>query len=83
MIEHHENKTQHKEAAEGVEEFKAMMQKHDISLPQNITAGLNDQQMEVMSNVALGLVPLWENCLGADWQKLMPPERVRQLLSRM
>ena len=68
---------------EGVEEFKAMMQKHDISLPQNITAGLNDEQMEVMSTVALGLVPLWENCLGADWQKLMPPERVRQLLSRM
>ncbi len=68
---------------DGVAEFQKMMQKHDISLPQNITATLSDEQMEKMTSVALGLVPLWENCLGPDWQKLMPRERVRQLLARM
>ncbi len=68
---------------EGVAEFKKMMKKHDISLPQHITAGLSDEKMEVMTTVALGLVPLWENCLGPDWKQLMPRERVRQLLARM
>ncbi len=68
---------------EGVAEFKKMMKKHDISLPQHITAGLSDEKMELMTSVALGLVPLWENCLGPAWQELMPRERARQLLARM
>lgn len=29
------------------------------------------------------MVPLWENCLGKDWQKIMTPERMRELYSKM
>ena len=42
-----------------------------------------DEQIEQMVTVALGLAPLWENCLGKEWQSLMPRERVRELLLRM
>jgi 3-deoxy-alpha-D-manno-octulosonate 8-oxidase len=67
----------------GVAEFRKMMKKHDIVLPRGVTKGLTDDQVERMVSVALGLVPLWENCLGPEWQVLMPPERVRELLLRM
>ena len=68
---------------EGVKEFRQMMQKHGISLPRNLTKGLDAAAMEKMTSVALGLVPLWENCLGKDWQKVMTPDRVMELYRRM
>jgi len=68
---------------EGVREFRRMMAKHDIPLPRNLTAGLDEQAMETMANVALGLAPLWENCFGKDWQRVMTKERVLDLYRRM
>jgi 3-deoxy-alpha-D-manno-octulosonate 8-oxidase len=67
----------------GVAEFRTMMNKHGIVLPQGVTSGLTEEQIEQMVTVALGLVPLWENCLGKEWQTLMPRERARDLLLRM
>ena len=37
----------------------------------------------VALNVALGLVPLWENCFGKDWQQVMTRERALELFRRM
>jgi 3-deoxy-alpha-D-manno-octulosonate 8-oxidase len=69
--------------ADGVEEFRRMMQKHRIELPVGLTKGLTEDQMETMVKVALGLGPLWENALGPDWKAKMPPARVRELYSKM
>lgn len=68
---------------EGVGEFRQMMKKHDIQLPKNITADMSDEAIELMITTALNLVPLWENCLGPDWQKLMTRERCKKLYLRM
>jgi 3-deoxy-alpha-D-manno-octulosonate 8-oxidase len=68
---------------EGVAEFKAMMERHQIELPRNITASLNDNEMDRMISVALALEPLWENCLGSNWRELMTAERARELYIRM
>ncbi len=68
---------------DGVTEFRQMMSRHGIVLPRQITAGLGDEEMERMVTVALGLAPLWENCLGPEWQRLMTRERARGLLQRM
>jgi len=68
---------------DGVREFRQMMQKHGISLPRNLTRDLDAAAMEKMTTVALGLVPLWENCLGKDWQKIMTRERVLELYRKM
>ena len=68
---------------EGVREFREMMAKHDIKLPRNITRDLDEQAMETMTSVALNLAPLWENCLGKDWQSIMTRQRVRELYNRM
>jgi 3-deoxy-alpha-D-manno-octulosonate 8-oxidase len=68
---------------EGVREFRQMMEKHRITLPRNLTAGLSDEAMQLMVTTALNLVPLWENCLGPDWQNLMTRERCLGLFKRM
>jgi 3-deoxy-alpha-D-manno-octulosonate 8-oxidase len=67
----------------GVAEFRQMMARHDISLPRNLTRDLDQAAMEKMVTTALGLVPLWENCLGPDWAGIMTRERTMELYRRM
>lgn len=68
---------------EGVEEFRLMMQKHQISLPRGLAANLDEQALELMTTTALNLTPLWENCLGPDWQSKMTRERCMALYRKM
>jgi len=67
----------------GVAEFKNMVQKHNIYIPQGICQGLGEDQFDIMMNVALSLKPLWENALGTDWEKIMTRERLRELYGRL
>jgi len=66
-----------------VREFKEMAAKHRIPLPRDMTKGLAEQRMSEMIRVALSLDPLWQNALGADWKKIMTPEKARELYLRM
>ncbi|SHO50279.1 iron-containing alcohol dehydrogenase family protein [Desulfopila aestuarii] len=68
---------------EGVAEFRRMMEKHDITLPRNLTKNMSEGDLEKMVTTALGLVPLWENCLGPDWRNIMTRERTLELYKRM
>lgn len=68
---------------EGVKEFREMMKKHHISLPRELTSSLDKEALELMVTTALNLEPLWENCLGPDWKKLMPRERCLEIYHRM
>lgn len=68
---------------EGVAEFRRMMDKHSIRLPRNLTANMGEADLEKMVTTALGLVPLWENCLGPDWRNIMTRERTLALYKRM
>lgn len=68
---------------EGVKEFRQMMAKHDILLPRGLTKSMDEQGLELMVTTALNLVPLWENCLGPDWQNIMTRERALEIYKRM
>lgn len=68
---------------EGVKEFKYMVAKNNIDIPQNITKGLSDEDFNKMIDVSLGMKPLWENALGKDWEKIMTRERLRTLYERL
>ena len=68
---------------ESVAEFRRMQEKHGISLPRNLTAGLSPEQVEKMVDVALVLEPLWENALGKDWKTVMTRQRIRDLYLKM
>ncbi len=67
----------------GVEEFRAMVQKHGIILPRGLTKDLSEEQFDAMINVAMGLEPLWENALGPDWKTKMTREKMRALYEKM
>lgn len=64
---------------EGVKEFKYMVEKNKIDIPQNICKGLTDEQFDTMINVSLGMKPLWENALGKDWETKMNRDKLRKL----
>lgn len=68
---------------EGVAEFRQMMTLHNIALPRGITAGCTDEQIDKMTDVALMLVPLWENALGKDWQNIMTRDRIRSMYKQV
>lgn len=68
---------------EGVKEFKYMVEKNKIDIPQHICAGLSDADFDKMINVSLGLKPLWENALGPDWEKQITRETLRALYEKL
>ena len=68
---------------EGVKEFKKMVEKNRIEIPQHITRGLTNDQFETMIDVAMGMKPLWENALGADREKKMTRGRLRELYEQL
>ena len=68
---------------EGVREFKWMVEKNKIEVPQHITKGLSDEQFDTMINVSLGMKPLWENALGKDWEKTITRDKLRRLFEQL
>jgi len=68
---------------QGVREFRRMMDNHGIKLPRNLAAGIANDQLEKMIDIALVLEPLWENALGAGWKSIMTRDRIRELYQQM
>jgi 3-deoxy-alpha-D-manno-octulosonate 8-oxidase len=67
----------------GVKEFKFMVEKNNIDIPQGICADLTEEQFDTMINVSLGMKPLWENALGKDWESIMTREKLRDLYGKL
>ena len=68
---------------EGVELFNEMKEKHNIQLPKGICKGLTNDDFEIMINVALSLVPLWENALGKEWRTMATPEKLKSIYQKI
>jgi 3-deoxy-alpha-D-manno-octulosonate 8-oxidase len=68
---------------EAVIEFKKMVEKNKIHIPQNICAGLTDEQFDKMIDVSLGMKPLWENALGKDWENVITRNKLRSLYEKL
>ncbi|MEN8138071.1 MAG: iron-containing alcohol dehydrogenase family protein [Bacteroidota bacterium] len=68
---------------EGVKEFKQMVEKHNVEIPQGICKGLSDKDFDTMIDVALSLEPLWENALGENWKEIATREKLRSLYELM
>ena len=68
---------------EGVELFNKMKEKHNIQLPKGICRELTNDDFEIMTNVALSLVPLWENALGKEWRTVITPEKLKSIYQKI
>ena len=67
----------------GTEEFKKMVEKNGVEIPEGICKELTNEDFEKMMDVSLGMKPLWENALGADWEKIMTREKLRALYEKL
>jgi 3-deoxy-alpha-D-manno-octulosonate 8-oxidase len=67
----------------GVAQFRKMQEIAKVEIPRGITKDVDNDILEKMITVALGLEPLWENALGKDWKKKMPKERIKELYLKM
>lgn len=68
---------------EDVKLFKSMVADHNIEIPKGLCKNLSEEEMNTMIEIALSLVPLWENALGDNWEKIATPEKLRSLYLKM
>jgi 3-deoxy-alpha-D-manno-octulosonate 8-oxidase len=68
---------------EYVEEFREIMHRHKIELPQNLTAECSDDDIQKMIDVSMVLEPLWDHALGANWREIMTREKMEKLFRKM
>lgn len=68
---------------EGVETFRKMLDKHNITLPTNVCKDLTDAEMDKMIQVSSGMAPLWDNVYGPEWKEKVTPELLRSLYLKM
>jgi len=69
--------------ADGVKEFKTMLQKHNISLPQNLSKNWTDEQITAMAEVAYNLAHMWHHAVGTDWKNKITIETIKELYKRL
>src|SRR5690554_3904644 len=63
--------------------FKEMVKRHNVEIPQGVCKNLTDGQMDVMIDVAMSMIPLWENALGEDWEKIITYDKLKGLYQKM
>ena len=68
---------------EGVAEFKEMVRKHDITLPQNLSKDWTDEQINAMAHVAYKLDHMWNHAIGYDWKNSITIEVLEGLFRRL
>ena len=69
--------------AEGVKEFKTMIAKHKIDLPQNLSKDWTNDQITAMAKVAYNLPHMWAHAIGPDWKEKVTIESISELYRRL
>jgi len=68
---------------QGVKEFKEMLAKHNISLPENLSKGWTNEQIAEMAQVAYKLTHMWNHYYGADWRNEVTLDSIEALFRRL
>lgn len=68
---------------EGVNEFKQMLVKHKVTLPQNLSKGWTDEQITAMAQVAYNLPHMWNHAIGTGWKEKVTIDTIKDIYKRM
>ncbi|MBC7383582.1 MAG: iron-containing alcohol dehydrogenase [Bacteroidia bacterium] len=68
---------------EGVAEFKTMLQKHKVVLPQNLSKNWSEAEITAMAQVAYNLTHMWNHAIGSDWKEKITIEVIKDLYRRL
>ncbi len=68
---------------DGVAEFRIMLQKHNITLPQGLSNNWSDETITAMAQVAYNLPHMWNHAIGTDWKEKITIDTIKALYKRM
>lgn len=68
---------------EGVAEFKEMIRKHKIDLPQGLSKDWTDEQITAMATVSYNLPHMWIHAIGNDWKDKITVKSIEELFRRL
>ncbi|HEV7231692.1 MAG TPA: iron-containing alcohol dehydrogenase family protein [Bacteroidia bacterium] len=68
---------------DGVKEFKTMIAKHKIDLPQGLSKDWTDNQITDMAEVAYNLPHMWNHAIGTDWKNKITIDLIKDLYKRL
>ena len=68
---------------DGVKEFKEMVRKHKIDLPQNLSKEWTGDQITAMAKVTYNLPHMWNHALGTDWKEKITLKDMEELFRRL
>lgn len=68
---------------DSVNEFKEMVKRFDITLPQNLSKNWTEKQIEEMAEVAINLPFMWRHAIGENWQSKFGLNDIKNLYRRM
>jgi len=68
---------------QGVGEFKDMVGRFNIDLPQNLSSSWNEDEITRMAEVSFRLDHMWHHALGENWKEKISMEAIKDLFRRM
>ncbi len=68
---------------DGVAEFKEMIRKHKIDLPQGLASEWSDEQITAMATVSYNLPHMWIHAIGNDWKDKVTVAGIEELFRRL
>lgn len=68
---------------DGIAEFKEMIAKHKIDLPQNLSKDWSDEQITAMAKVSYNLPHMWNHAIGTDWEEKITVKDIEALFRRL
>lgn len=68
---------------QGVADFKKMLKKHNITLPQGLAKEWSDETITKMAEVSYNLPHMWNHAIGLDWKDKITLDTIKKLFKRL
>jgi len=68
---------------EGVKEFKQMISKHKIKLPQNLSKDWDEETLTKMATVSYNLPFMWNHAFGDNYKEIATLDYIKNLFRRL
>jgi 3-deoxy-alpha-D-manno-octulosonate 8-oxidase len=68
---------------EGTAEFKSMVQRFDVTLPQGLSKDWDDDTLTRMAEVSYNLPHMWNHAIGYDWKDTITIDLLKGLFKRL
>lgn len=68
---------------DAVNDFRGMVERFNVTLPQNLSKDWSEEEITEMARVAINLPFMWRHAIGEDWESKFGIEDIKNLYRRM